>query len=370
MFDVVIIGAGPAGSVAALLLAKKRLSVALIERTDPARPSSHTTWLSAPAQAAIKQLHIPLRRVVGPRVQKLTFFSPDLTRQTTCRLARSELFLVDRAILVQHLVRAATAAGASLIAPDVAEALDLGEDHVAARLASGRAIQGRIAIVADGSGSLLARCLQRPRGARLLRCCQLELHVGARLLSDFFGPSGRMLVGLNHPQPDGLAYIFSAAPRLVIGLASSADALGAARQLKSFCQRATEANLLPANLPLQFDSSSSWVSPPGAALDWESPIAKRAVLIGRAGGFVAPISHQTIYPAVRSAQLAAGAVVRALQATNAQDELGRFDALWRTDMAGYLSLPNTNLQLLLPLAFSNPNMARRLARTFLTGQTL
>ena len=108
----------------------------------------------------------------------------------------------------------------------------------------------------------------------------------------------------------------------------------------------------------------------GVALEMESHVGKRCALIGDAGGFASAFSNDSLYPALRSGWLAAEAVARALGAPVLQDELASFGAAWRADLAAYLQMPNTDLGLLMPMVFSNPQMSARVARAFLLGQAL
>lgn len=100
----------------------------------------------------------------------------------------------------------------------------------------------------------------------------------------------------------------------------------------------------------------------------ETHVGKRCVLIGEAGGFVSAFSNEAIYPCMSSGWTAADAAVRALQAPVLQDELLSFSSAWRAELADYLRLPNTDLALLMPLVFNNPQMSARVARAFLLGQ--
>jgi flavin-dependent dehydrogenase len=106
----------------------------------------------------------------------------------------------------------------------------------------------------------------------------------------------------------------------------------------------------------------------GAALDFESHVGKRCLLVGDAGGFVSAFSNEGLYPALRSGWRAAEVAAAALRAPLLQDELAGFGNVWRSDLAEYLRMPNTDLGLLLPMVFTNAQMSRRIARAFFLGQ--
>ena len=239
-----------------------------------------------------------------------------------------------------------------------------------ASLQSGQSLEAQLLIAADEVESLLVPHLTHARFHKCLVCHQLELHPPAQVLSEFFGTTPLASVAFNCPRADASAYVIAGAGRLVVGLTSTAGKATAAELFAQFCRMVTQCALIPSDLPLEPEAADTWLSPAGAAVELETHVAKRAVLIGRAGGFVAAVSSQDAYPEMWSAQLAADIALRALASSNPQDEMGRFDAAWRTPMAHYLQPPNTDLQFLLPLVFSNSQMADRLARAILTGQPI
>jgi flavin-dependent dehydrogenase len=137
------------------------------------------------------------------------------------------------------------------------------------------------------------------------------------------------------------------------------------QQFRAFCAAALQAGLLPEGVP---DEPQERLSPGGIALDMDTHVGKRCLLIGEAGGFVAAFSNERIYPAMRSGWIAADAALQALAAPVVQDELASFGVAWRQELADYLRMPNTDLSLLVPLVFNNEQMSRRVARAFLLGQ--
>ena len=67
----------------------------------------------------------------------------------------------------------------------------------------------------------------------------------------------------------------------------------------------------------------------------------------------------------------AGEVIEtALAAPTSQDALMTFDTRWRLEMAEYLRMPNTDMEFLIPLIFSNPPMADRVTNAFFLGENI
>ncbi len=128
--------------------------------------------------------------------------------------------------------------------------------------------------------------------------------------------------------------------------------------------------MLPADLPLAKAAGAVWYPPSGMALELETHVAKRCMLVGTAGGFVESITGQTLYPGVKSALIAADIAHAALDHARVQEELMKFKNHWRKNLADYLRPPNTSLQMLLPLLFVNQQIVAKFTRALLFGETI
>ena len=109
--DVIVIGAGPAGSSAAYFLAKAGAAVVLIDAKRFPRHKPCAGWLSRKAVEAFPLVDRARRRVGAAAFKRMVFHSPDLA-QTAEFKRRSHLgYVVDRDAFDHALVRAAEAAG-------------------------------------------------------------------------------------------------------------------------------------------------------------------------------------------------------------------------------------------------------------------
>ena len=130
------------------------------------------------------------------------------------------------------------------------------------------------------------------------------------------------------------------------------------------------AGLVPGALALDQARGSVWRPPAGVALDLETHVAKRCLLIGTAGGFSEAVTGQTLTASVRSALLAAEVARQALDSDNCQDALRRFKSSWRRSLADFIRPPNTSLHMLLPLLFVNKRVVSRFTTALLDGKNI
>src|SRR5437899_12442071 len=166
MFDVAVVGAGPAGATAALTLARRGLSVALLERDA-----------------------LPRYKTCGGGLvgRALALLPPDVERVLERRCGQAELHLLDanqhyratrdppgppimamtmRDRLDHVLASAAAAAGAALRAPCTVSGVSLEPRHVRLDTDAGP-VTAAFVIAADGATGDLARLAGR-RGGRPL----------------------------------------------------------------------------------------------------------------------------------------------------------------------------------------------------------
>jgi flavin-dependent dehydrogenase len=175
-FDAIVIGAGPAGSLAACLLARTGAHVLLVERQAFPRPKVCGGCLNAHALAALERAGLAGRvRTLGPR---------PITAVRTCQRSRSATLAlppglaISRAPLDAELAAAAIDAGAVFAPETTARVVDEGplpahdgwrQVTLQPRQGQKTTARGRIVLAADGlsHGSLRAcasmRSLLAPR---------------------------------------------------------------------------------------------------------------------------------------------------------------------------------------------------------------
>jgi flavin-dependent dehydrogenase len=360
LYDLVVVGAGPAGSAAALHASQQKTSVLVVEQEKFPRAQALLGWLGPAGVTLCKEFGVGVKKAAGAEFKGLRLHSWDLKRNTFVEDADLRGWLVNRSAFDDALLTKARQAGAQLLHGVVVEHLSLGEQRAILRLSDGREVAGQVVLVADGAASPTAQkaklaCAGQHRD---MPQCMLVQYEAAET-------AVRLDVAVGAGRAGQIATIARLGKLVDLRITAHATQTPIEEQFREFCDAASHCGLLPAGGPLQPVRA---LCPRGVALDMDTHVGKRCLLIGEAGGFVAAFSNEGIYPAMRSGWLAAETALRALRAPLLQDELASFGVTWRSDLADYLRMPNTDLGLLMPLVFNNAQMSRRVARAFLLGQ--
>jgi len=369
MHDVLVVGGGPVGATAAALCASKGLSVGLVDRQERPRESSDRVWLNAEARALFEQCGADRDAIFAQPLQAVTFHTADFSKSMRSLLAPSTAHVIDRAALENALLDAAASAGVSMWTGQCVTALEVLEEHVRLDMDDGSQLEARYLIGADGAGSALARQLGlvTPTDPGCWRA-QWDADLTEKRKPKSAQTELDMAIVLGLIEARGFGYVLQQPDHLLIGVAGPATAGEICEHFELFVSDAEEAGLVPPGVrPTQPVVAPS---PAGAAVEMETHVGKRSLLVGSAGGFVSAISDEGIYPGMWSAAIAVDVLVDALGSETGQDVLAEYDTRWRVAMADYLRMPNTDLHFLLPLIFSNQQMADRMASAFFTGQNI
>ena len=158
IFDLLIIGAGPAGSFAAERLARGGARVALFDGRPAGVPKACGGGVTSKALKAWPHL----AEAAGRTVDEVEMFSPAGAR---VRLRLAQPFAIySRTALDTHLCERARAAGAEVFAERVSVSFDRGEGGVwrVGTRSGAREWRGRVLVAADGANSPVARRLAGP----------------------------------------------------------------------------------------------------------------------------------------------------------------------------------------------------------------
>jgi geranylgeranyl reductase family protein len=290
-FDAIVVGAGPAGSTAALRLSRAGARVLLLDRERFPRDKPCGGGLT---ERAVKQLPVSVDPVVEEVVDRF-----ELGFRYGTRFERGGerplVLMTQRRRLDAHLAEAAAAAGADFRDGVRATALELGEREATVRF-DGTAAQAQVVIGADGVNGLTAKVLgfgERRHGVALEGNVSYVHAREGRW-------RGRAVVELG-TVPGGYAWVFPKGDHVNVGVGGWRSE---GPRLRQHLERACAGYGLPYD---SLESVRGFRLPMRRVGD--SLVRGRALLVGDAAGLVDPLSGDGIYEALFSSRLAAEAVL-------------------------------------------------------------
>ncbi len=309
--DVAVVGAGPAGSIAAKRLAESGVRVALLERAtfprDKACGDGVSGWgLTLLAQHGLgewaAQFSAPeVLRIVSPDGQTLDVTPP----ADNVHYGRT----IPRRLLDHRLVQAAVEAGAQLFEDAQVRHVEQTKGALPTMSINGLKITAQLLILADGSHAPVTRRLGLVHG-------EPELIALRQYRAGDAGPVGRLEI---HFQPDvypGYTWLFPMGDgRVNFGTGTYIQrARQAEISLKQYlAQLATDSQAMEGRLA-QSEALGPIVGHPlRTRLRNTQTHAERVLVAGDAAGLVSPLTGEGIAPAMESGSLAAEHALQALR---------------------------------------------------------
>ncbi|TAJ44483.1 NAD(P)/FAD-dependent oxidoreductase [Methanofollis fontis] len=310
MYDVAVVGAGPAGSAAAGACAEAGLSVVCIEEhATPGFPAQCAGLLSSAAFAECRVSERPvLNRVTGARIVS------DLGSHLEFDAGTTKAYVVDRTALDAEMAAAAASAGAVFWPKTTVTGMAGG--HLSTCGAFGRReVEARMVIAADGPRGGIARMLGMKRSPYYLSGIQAEVPLSCEQhLVEIHPDAAPQFFGWVIPCGEG---------RARVGLCGLRDVKQDFFRFASPYLRGCT-HLVTGTIPLG---------------PMPQTYGQRTLFVGDAAGFPKPTSGGGVYTGVRSARHAASVAVAACDADDFSDEsLSAYERLWTDDFGRELSL--------------------------------
>ena len=336
IFDLLIVGAGPAGSFAAELLAKGGARVALFDGRPEGEPKACGGGVTAKALKAWPQL----LNAVGRTIDELDLYSPSSKK---LHLELDEPFAIYSRIAFDcYLRERARDTGAQIVSEKIsARKVKRTKSGWRVTAESGAEWTGSILIGADGANSGIAKML-----AGKLPPSDMEVAFGYRAPLPANGSAPAVVAFL--PGWVGYAWAFPRPDHISFGIATTQDAFkheplddllwrfmigyyhqceGA--QVNFWKIDATKTAHIRAHLDATAERYAARI--PGLAAEtWDhrTVCGDDWALLGDAAGFADPVTGEGIYYALRSAELLASAYLTG--------DFNSYEARWRADFGAEL----------------------------------
>jgi geranylgeranyl reductase family protein len=311
--DVAVIGAGPAGSIAAHRLASAGVQVALLERTTFPRDKACGDGVSAHGLAVLDRTGLGewASQFTTPQVLRLTSPSrqvvdirPKANNDHCCGRT------IPRRLLDARLAQAATEAGACLLEGTRVRRVERASAHSTRVIADGLTIDAQMVILADGSNAPITRrmgLVQEPA----------ELFAIRQYFAGDAGPAERLEIHFEPWIAPGYTWVFPVGGDHVnVGTGTFArrvrqDGLALRDVLNRFtADLATAEGRLAQAEPV----GPVRGHPLRTRLGGTRTHAARVLVAGDAAGLVSPLSGEGIARALESGEMAATHALRALEA--------------------------------------------------------
>tara|TARA_Y100001936_G_C16009448_1_gene632662 strand:+ start:178 stop:1356 length:1179 start_codon:yes stop_codon:yes gene_type:complete len=311
-YDLVIVGAGPGGSMAALHAAKNGIEVCLLEKTrDVGYP---VRCGEAMGEYAVKQFFEPKETWIAAKIKRSRLIAPNGTK-IDVPFNKEQAYVLNRRVFDYDLSLMASSEGANVFTKSYVKLIEKNEkggyDVHLDYLGEHKVIESKIVIGADGIESRVGRytgiktqvnmrdmesCIQYSVGNIDLDVNRIDMYVGKN-----YAPGGYLWV---FPKGDGHANIG-------LGISGKySKKKSAKRFLDEFIQEkypdATIHTTMCGGVPC---------SKPMA-----NPIADHLMLVGDAAHFINPITGGGIAAAMKSGMFAGKVAAESIKADNTNEK--------------------------------------------------
>jgi flavin-dependent dehydrogenase len=367
-YDVAIVGAGPAGSASAVLLARAGWRVALVDRATFPRDKPCAEYLSPAAEPLLTELGVmeTLEATYPARLRGFRIFAPNGAMiqgdfAATCDARGQSLFETGLAIprlrLDAALVEGARAAGAEIRMNW--RLAQLAREEGVWRLTpvgEGEPITARLLLAADGVHSAVARRLGLHVTSRMRKVALVAHMRGIAGMGEYgeMHVAGRRYVGIAPLEPPEVGDLCNVA--MVVDERRDGKAL--AGRPERFLREALETfpklrGRLERVTVTRRTLTTSRICVRARRLSDEG-----LLLVGDATGYYDPFTGEGIYRALHSAQLACEIALEALAKGDlSATTLARYDQLYRETFRG-----KRLIEMIIQSAVQAPPLMDHLAR--------
>jgi menaquinone-9 beta-reductase len=341
LYDLIICGAGPAGSTVARTAAKAGFSVLLVDKENFPRDKVCGGGLRPEIMESPAFSYVADRKAEFLENESLSVrmygSTPSNFIAYDAPANEPLIYGTSRRNFDDVLFRLAQDAGAKALTKVIVKRIDIGKDQVRVGLDNGKDIKARIVIGAGGMQDPVAKVLREREGLpRSWRTEEIglavahEYEVGEDFIQEHYGNKNTIHLHLKPEGVYGYAWAFPRRTKINVGFgAFLKDIKGTdiKASFKSYLSLLKKSGLFPKDIDrIEFK---------GARIPLRGPIertfSERLLLVGDAAGFVSPISGDGISFAMSSGLLAAQVAGECLEKDDCSKKaLSEYEVQWRS----------------------------------------
>lgn len=332
-YDVVVIGAGPAGATAAKFLSEKGVRVLLLDKST--FPRDKPCGGGLPAKLIKRYKYLEENRLIDSYSYEVCMHSDSLKQKIEIQKDEPIIAMVLRDRFDEGLVRLATKNGAVFFAGKSIKNIKLTEEKMHLTFSDGTEIDSPYVIAADGMWSPMGKQLGIQQSNKNIGMCIVEeFPLNKMKLDQYFGEKRRIHLHLNFQEVAGYGWVFPKAEHVNIGIGEFRQAIKPKKEKKNikdlyenYLKILKETNIIPPSLQSKDPKGGVFPTSPiePTALD-------RVLFCGDAAGMANSLTGEGIYSAMVSGEIAAAVIKEALESgTTNKKILHGYQARWKHD---------------------------------------
>ncbi len=348
-YDVIVVGAGPAGSTAARFLADKfKRKVLLIDREKFPRDKPCGGYLTRRIFDRFTYLKKDMLEITEVPTYGSYFYGPTLAKLEWIQDFPVG-YLVLRTKFDAYLKDLAVSQGAHAVEGSAVVDLRVKKDEVNIVLENGTSYSAEMVIGADGVRSIIAKKGEIYGKAEMLNkglCVVQEFEVASEFLDTVYGETRATHYFYGFDEIIGYGWIFPKKNHLNIGMggpSNSGKEIG--QKFPQFIKYLQEENLIPKALKINTKFKAAMI-PTSTALYIEKSCADRVLIAGDALGVASSISGEGIYQSMVTGEDAAIIANKALDDRKFDvNYLKQYETLWKKELGRELKTVGNIMQL-------------------------
>jgi len=338
-FDVIVVGAGPAGSTAAKFLSEKGLNVLLIDKEK--FPRDKPCGGAIPLRILKKFKYIEEKHLVENYTYGAYIYLPSIKDRLEIKIEKPMHGMVLRKKFDHGLVKHAIDCGTSFLDSKTAKEIKLSNNKIEVIVNGGDSYESQLVIGADGIWSVVAKKSKLGQNYRNFGVCIFqETPMNNKLIDQYFPEKKLVHVHMRFKGLNGYGWVFPKKDHINIGVGElriqknqSGKMINIKEIFQNYIKTLKDNKIIPMEIKLK---EAKCAALPSCHI--EKTYSDRVLLCGEAAGFINYGGGGIDY-AMTSGVIAANIATAALEQGKTSGEyLSKYERLWMYDFGKDIKL--------------------------------